>query len=156
VQEQVNDKAVAISVKTTKLTGRILARAMRDFLKKLREPCFKHGKQSVRSLAKQGASLTNIEITGENIGSFGKCARKYNIDFALKKDASEGPPRWLVFFKARDADALTAAFREYGKAQLGHREHKPSLLARLEKEKEIAALAALPVKNKDRGERQLR
>jgi hypothetical protein len=60
LQEQVNDKTVALSVKATKITGRLLAQAMQAFLKKAREPTFKHGKQSVKSLTKQGASLTNI------------------------------------------------------------------------------------------------
>ena len=31
----------------------------------------------------------------------------------MKKDRSASPPKYLIFFKARDADALTAAFTEY-------------------------------------------
>ena len=40
-------------------------------------------------------------------------AKKYHIDFALKKDKTQSPPRYLVFFKGRDADVMTAAFKEY-------------------------------------------
>jgi hypothetical protein len=144
LQEQVNDKTVALSVKAAKLTGRLLAKAMQAFLKKAREPTYKHGKQSVKSLTKQGVSLTNIEIGGNNIGDFKRVARKYNVDFALKRDDSEAPPKWLVFFKAKDADALTAAFKEYSKAALKVKE-RPNFLAKIalfkQKAKEIAAPA---------------
>jgi len=128
---------------------------MRAFLKKAREPTYKHGKQSVKSLTKQGASLTNIEIGGDNIGSFSRIARKYNVDFALKRDGAHSPPKWVVFFKAKDADALTAAFKEYGKTQLKHKEQKPSLLDSLEKAKEAAKQAAAPVKNRSKGGHEL-
>jgi len=127
---------------------------MREFVKKAREPTFKTGKQSIKSLAKQGASLTNIEITGDNIGSFSRIARKYNVDFALKKDVSETPPKWYVFFKAKDADALTSAFKEYGKVQLKQKKRKPSLLAALEKAKEFVSQIAPPVKHRKKGEQE--
>jgi len=155
MQEQINDKTVALSVKAAKITGRLLAKAMQDFLKKAREPTYKHGKQSVKSLTKQGASLSNIEITGENIGSFKRVARKYNVDFALKKDSSETPPKWTVFFKAKDADALTAAFKEFSSIQLKHKNKKPSVLDALEKAKEIVSAIAPPVKKRHKGEHEL-
>lgn len=53
-------------------------------------------------LMEQDVQLTNIEVTDQNIRSFDRVARKYNIDYALKKDKSNNPPRYLVFFKARD------------------------------------------------------
>jgi hypothetical protein len=155
LQEQINDKTVALSVKAAKLTGRLLAKAMQAFLKRAREPTAVHGKQSVKSLTKQGASLSNIEISGDNIGSFTKTARKYNVDFALKRDDSGSPPRWLVFFKAKDGDALTAAFNEYSKIQLKHKERKPSLLSRLAKAKELASQLEAPVKTRSRGGHEL-
>ena len=60
---------------------------------------------------KQNAGVSNIEITEDNIKAFESTAKKYGIDFALKKDTTETPPRYLVFFKGRDADVLTAAFQ---------------------------------------------
>ena len=155
MHEHVNERAVALAVKAAKLTGRLLAKAMQDFLKKAREPTFTHGKQSVKSLTKQGASLTNIEISGDNIGSFSRIARKYNVDFALKRDDSGSPPKWIVFFKAKDADALTAAFNEYGKIQLKQKTRKPSMLAELDKAKELVGQIAPPVKNRSKGGHEL-
>lgn len=86
------------------------------------------GKQTVKQLTRQGVGVSNIEITDKNIKAFEGVARKYGVDFALKKDTAETPPRWLVFFKSRDADALTAAFKEFSAKQLGKTTEKPSVL----------------------------
>jgi hypothetical protein len=157
VQEQINEKSVALYIKAGKLTGRVLAQAMRAFLKKAREQTPpKHSKQSVKSLTKQGAKLTNIEISGANIGDFKKTARKYNVDFAFKRDDAETPSKWLAFFKAKDADTLTAAFNEYSKITLKRtKSKKPPLLALLQKAKELVGQIAVPIKIRQHGEREL-
>jgi hypothetical protein len=157
LQEQVNDKTVALSVKGAKITGRLLAKAMRAFLNRARaSPKPKLGRQSVKSLTKQGASLTNIEITGDNIGDFKRVARKYNVGFALKRDGSETPPKWLVFFKAKDVDALTAAFKEYSNIALKVKEKvRPDFLAKLFKFRDKARETQAPVKHRAKAEREL-
>ena len=70
--------------------------------------------------------MSNIEITDGNIKSFQRVARKYCVNYALKKDTSGEIPRYLVFFKARDADALIAAFQEYAAREI-KREKKPTI-----------------------------
>jgi len=149
--EQINDKSVALYIKGGKMTSRVLAQAMRAFLKKAREPTHKHGKQSLKSLTKQGASLADMEIPGE-IGAFKKVARKYNVDFAVKRDDSVNPPNYVVFFKAKDDKAMESAFKEYSKDVLKHKS-KPSMLQRLEKFKEIAKSILPRAKNREKGER---
>ena len=84
------------------------------------------GKQTLKQLMKQNAGVSNIEITEGNIKAFESTAKKYGIDIALKKDATESPPRYLVFFKGRDADVLTAAFKEFSAKKLTQ-EQKPSI-----------------------------
>jgi hypothetical protein len=152
--EQINDKTVALSIKGAKVTGRLLAKAMQAFLKKTREPTYKHGKQSLKSLTKQGASIADLEIDGDNIGSFKRIARKYNVDFSLKRDSMADPPRCVVFFKAKDSKALESAFNEYSKIILKHKE-RPSMLKRLGKFKELAKSIAPPAKNRNKGEREI-
>ena len=152
--EQLNDKTVALAIRGTKATGRMLAKTMQAFLKKAREPTYKHGKQSLKSLTKQGASLADMEITGENIGSFKRIARKYNVDFNLKRDNAAIPPKCIVFFKAKDGKAIESAFSEYSKAILKYKE-KPSMLKRLEKFRELAKSILPAVKNRGRGDREL-
>jgi hypothetical protein len=123
-----------------------------------------HGKQSVKSLTKQGmksltkqdVSLTNIEISDENIGDFKKTAHKFNVDFALKRNDSGSPPKWFVFFKAKDSDSLQAAFNEYMRLTLKKdKAQGPSLTSVIQRAKEIVGQIAAPVKNKNRGEREL-
>ena len=156
--EQVNAQSMAatanatkatlkLSVSATKITARLLAKMMKAFLKTARG-----GQQSVKSLSKQGASLESVEVSGDNIGSFKSVARKFDIDFALQRDSSQTPPNWVVFFKAKDSAKLEAAFREFSKSVLRQKD-KPSMLADLDKFKEIAKTTESPVKNRDRGER---
>jgi translation initiation factor 2B subunit (eIF-2B alpha/beta/delta family) len=155
LQDQINERTVALSVKGAKLTGRMLAKAMQAFLKKAREPTTKHGSQSIKSLSKQGASLADLAISGDNIGSFKRIARKYNIDYALKRDTAAEPPRCIVFFKAKDSKALESAFKEYSNIELKHKTRKPSMLERLAKFIERAKSVESPVKNRNRGGREL-
>ena len=125
MQEEIERKSVALTTQATKITGKTLAKLMLAAVRKMREggpP--KRGKQSVKQLSRQGGGLQNIEITDDNIKSFERVARKYKVDFALKRD-NDTPPKWLVFFKARDADTLTAAFNEFSRQAL-RREKRPS------------------------------
>ena len=136
MQDEVREKSVAFVIRVgktgEKLTASMLKYAMEQYLKQQRNPRAPHGKQSVKSLVRQGAGVQNIEITDKNIRSFQSVARKYGVDYALKKDTSSQPPRYLVFFKARDTDALTAAFREFSGKQL-KRNKKPSILVQFKK-----------------------
>ena len=73
------------------------------------------------------------------IRDFERIARKYGVDYAVKKDRSTSPPKYLIFFKARDADALTAAFSEYTqrKVKKADRSERPSVLEKLSHFKEL-------------------
>ena len=82
-------------------------------------------------LMKQNVQLSNIEITDGNIKSFERVAKKYSIDFSLKKDVNADPPRYYVFFKAKDADVMTAAFKEYTGQSL-NKDKKPSVRKKLQ------------------------
>ena len=102
-----NEKNVCLVIKGGKLTGQTLAKAMNVFLaigkaahKKLTTPenYEGKGKQTVKQLVGQGHGVTNIEISDKNIKDFESTARKYGVDFAVTKDTSEQPPKWLVFF----------------------------------------------------------
>ena len=102
---------------------------------------------------RQNTGLTNIEVTDQNIKSFERVAKKYNIDFALKKDKGADPPRYLVFFKARDVDVMTAAFKEFSAKELD-KSKKPSIRKLLfrSQEKVRSQKEREKVKTKDRGQ----
>lgn len=141
MQDEINEKTVAISIKATKLTAQTLQKALKLLLAQMKKQHDKnkipHGKQTLKQLARQNAGLSNIEITEGNIKEFESTAKKYGVDFALKKDSTENPPRYLVFFKSRDADALTETFREFSAKKL-QRDKKPSIRKLLSKLKEAA------------------
>lgn len=128
MQDEVNEKVVALSIKGSKLTAEMLQKAMKALLAKGKQQIGKqpHGKQTLRQLMKQNTGVSNIEITDGNIKAFESTAKKYGIDYALKKDTTEQPPRYLVFFKGRDADVLTAAFKEFSAKKLTQ-EQRPSI-----------------------------
>ena len=156
MQDEINEKVIALSIRTTKLTAEMLQKSIRFMLsqikKQLDKPVQHHGKQTLKQLMKQNAGVSSIEITDSNIKAFESTAKKYGVDFALKKDATESPPRYLVFFKGRDADVLTAAFQEFSEKKLTQ-EKKPSIRKRLSSLKEKAAGLTVQrdkVKNKDR------
>ena len=114
MQEEVTQKSIALVIKTSKLTASTLKAAMKMYLEHQRQkPQKTHGKTSVRKLAGEGAGVSSIEITDGNIKSFERTARKYNVDFAIKKDKTTDPPKYVVFFKGRDADVLAQAFKEF-------------------------------------------
>ena len=155
MQEQVNEKTIALYIKTGKLTADTLQKAMKSLLNQMKKQKDKqpHGKQTLKQLMKQNTGVSNIEITEDNIKAFENTAKKYGIDFALKKDTTENPPRYLVFFKGRDADVLTAAFKEFSAKKLTQ-DKKPSIRKLLSDFKEKAAAMnaqRAKVKNKDRG-----
>ena len=122
-----------------------LEKALRMFLnaQKQKRNQFAKGKQTLKELIGQNAGVTNIEVNEGNIKAFERVARKYGVDFALKKDRSGEKPKYLVFFKARDGDALTAAFKEYT-AKTDRKKERPSVLQTLRKLKEQAATIDTP------------
>ena len=155
MQDEVRDKSVALAIKVGKnggkLTADLLKWAIRKYMAQSQNPKIHHGKQTVKELVRQGQGLQNIEITDKNIKSFERVAKKYGVDFALKKDSANG--RYLVFFKARDADALNAAFAEYtAKTMQRKAPQKPSVRQRLSHFKEVVKNMALDTaKNRDKG-----
>ena len=139
MQEDIQNRSVVLATKAVKLTGRSLAVLMRAALRKMRQPHDappKEGKQTVKQLAK-GGSLQNIEISDENIKAFEPYARKYGVSYALKKDVSSDPPRWLVFFRAKDVDALTAAFNQFSTKMLSRTKERPSTRGAMQQAREL-------------------
>ena len=159
MQEEVTQRTVALCVETTRLSAGLLQQAMRKVLREMQRGAAGHrtklhrGKQTLRQLMRQNTGVSNIEITDRNIRAFSATAKKYGIDFALKKDTSGEIPRYLVFFKGRDADVITAAFREFSAKNLA-REKKPSIRKELERAKQQARARhrqQVRVKTRDRG-----
>jgi hypothetical protein len=150
MQEEVENRTLTLIVSGTKFTGRLFKAAISKYMAHRREkklekqrsrdsPVTPKGKQTVKQLIGQNQGVSNIEINDPSIKDFERIARKYGVDYAVKKDRSASPPKYLIFFKARDADALTAAFSEYTKKKVkkADRSERPSVLAKLAQFKEL-------------------
>ena len=108
-------KTIDISIKTEKLTADVLKAALQEFLSGKAK---KKGRMSYKQLQEKSVSkLDSIAVSDRNIGDFLKIARKYDVDFALKKDKND-PPTYHVFFSAAKTEDFKRAFSEYlGKGQ---------------------------------------
>ncbi len=160
MQEEVENKSVQLAIQTGKVTVRTLLRGLhawyrhhqrkRDVAKVSHENV--KGKQSVKKLIGQGQGVSSMDIGDSGIKDFKKIANKYGVDFAIVKDKEAVPPRYTVFFKAKDADAITQILKEYAAKQTKKKERaakeKPSILQKLKKFKE--KVASMPRKNKER------
>ena len=132
MQEELENRTVTLMVSSGKFTGRTLKSAILHFLNysrnKTREHknVIHHGKQSVKQLIGQNEGVMNEPLGDDaDLRNFNRIARKYNVDYAVKKvGRGDGENKFLIFFKARDKDAINAAFvesanywREHGKEQ---------------------------------------
>ena len=118
IDEDVSRRTIALSMRTGKLTARVLAYALRAAGRKIqkerRAHQTPHGRQSVKKLMDHGAASNSIELSGEP-KEFDRVARKWNVDYAFYKT---GPDKYLLFFKSGQADAITACFSEYSRRVL--------------------------------------
>ena len=135
MQEEVEQRVVTLIVDCAKLTEQELRKALGKLLEQMKSrKQTPHGKMTVKELAAQNKGMQSIEVTDKNIGSFSRIARKYGIDFAPFK--AKDKKRYLIFFKAQDTDAMTAAFQEYTAKVVGRTE-RPSVLAKLARIKSL-------------------
>lgn len=154
MQEEINQKTVAIILKSGRFTMRELRSAMNEAQRKMEQSrqrrqqksvtrknaaqgkaqTQKKGKMSVRDLVGQGQGATNIEIKNDDIKVFERICRKYNVDYAIQKDKTTVPPQYLVFFKGKDTDVISQAFKEYVQ-KTEKRKSRPSLRKSLEQKK---------------------
>ena len=156
MQEEVENRTLTLAVNGTKFSGRLLKAAVCKYMVHRKEvkqqknrdgPVVPHGKQSVKQLVGQGQGVSNIELTDPSIRDFERIARKYGVDYAVKRDRSSDPPRFLIFFKGRDNDAITAAFQEYANQKV-KKASRPSVMKRLEAFRDMVVDSADKVRKK--------
>lgn len=150
MQEEVENRTVNLAISSTKLSGRAIIAAIRKYLQhreKVKMGKSPHGKQTVKELLGQNQGATNVEIDRSGIKDFEHLAKKYGVNYAVRKDKSVDPPRYLVFVRAKDADVLDAICKEH-EAKAMSKGKKPSILKQLAKFKEIVASIPKKVKEK--------
>ena len=149
MQEEVEQRTLTLVINGTKFSGRVLKNAVSKFVAFCRNQKAKKvnvhpkGKQSVKQLTQQGQGVNTMEIDDVNLRQFERIARKYGVDYAVRKDVTAETPRFMVFFKGRDADAIMAALKEFSSAK-ERKSERPSLLQKLRE------LAPIPGAQKER------
>lgn len=132
MQEDIENKTVALTVKASKLTAKVLAKALAVALRKIQKEYRKaqtpHGRQSVKKLMNHGAATNTIPLDGET-RLFDRVARKWNVDYSFHKT---GPKKYLLLFKSGQADAITACFSEYTKLYMARaKDKRPPIMEQL-------------------------
>lgn len=121
MSDRENRKTLGIIVECAKLTPEMFQKAIDDMLKNIanKQP---QGKTSLKKLMKTG-KVDNIEVSDDNIGSFTKTAKKYNLTYALKRVSDgNGKKHYLVCFHGKDLDTMQKAFQEYSYKQTHKKE----------------------------------
>lgn len=140
-------KTIDISLKAEKITADILKSALQEFMSGKAE---KKGRMTYKQLQdKSPSKLDSIEVSDSNIGDFLKTARKYDVDFALKRDKNTEPTTYHVFFSAAKTEDFKKAFSEYiGKGQ--GKTKQRGQFTREQMHKEAQRIASKPRKQKQR------
>ena len=143
MQEDISQRSITLIVQTGKMTGKVFLQSIQkylDILKQQRElkardnqihPAYQ-GRMTIKQLMKERSGLSNIEIHDEHIHDFERIARRYGIEYAIKRDRNKDAPHYLIFFRARDTDVLQNAFNEFVKKRLKIQD-RPSLREKLQK-----------------------
>lgn len=99
-------KTIDLSVRSREFTVDTLKFAMQDFLSGKSQ---RKGRVSMKKLSEHSGKLENVEIKG--IEDFLSVAKKYDIDYAVKKEANSDT--YHVFFQAGKMEDFRRAFQEF-------------------------------------------
>ena len=114
IDEEISRSTIAISVRASKLTARGLAYALGEAAKKIKTRQAPQGKQTVKQLLRHGGEASAIDLPGR-VKDFDRVARRWGVDYAIKR-VEKG--KYLLFFKAKQADAITGCFSEYSRRMM--------------------------------------
>lgn len=133
MQEEVEHRSVTLIINSAKFSGRVLKAAIGKYMnhrkEKHREKTMRdvkpHGKMSVKQLAEQNQGMNSFEMQKDDeIKQFEHVCRKYGVDYAVRKVKGD-PPKYVVFFKGRDQDAIKSAFTEFMDRQVKKEKRLP-------------------------------
>ena len=156
MQEEIEQKTVVMATKAARFTAAELKQIIEKYLayqksrktEKEPEDVIPRGKQTMSELTSGNLAVDSRELSEGNIRTFDRVARKYGVDYAVRKDRTSEPPVYLVFFKAKDRSVLNTAFRDYVEKTGRDTELRASVLEKLSRAK--AAVRDLPTKIRHR------
>ena len=148
ISKESAEKTVRIAVRVSQPSLKLFLRALKISVGKSSEALGEKlhstkGKQSVKTLIRQGQGVSSIPLAEKGLKDFNKIAGKYGVDFAVVKDSKSEPAVYTIFFKAKDMDVITRIRQDYSAKQVKQPDRK-SVLAKLKKFQDI--VAAIPKK----------
>ena len=151
MQEDIEHRTVTLIISGGKFSMHKLAQAAGKLLEyrknRSHRDVTRHGQQSVKQLLRKDQGATSIELNDPNLKDFQRIARRYGVDYAVRQVKGD-QPKYLVFFKARDSDAITAMLTELAQQRMG-REERPSVRKMLTRLQALVA-ARKPAKVRDK------
>lgn len=146
MQEEVESRTVTLIINSSKLTANELRQALLRFLeyeksrknKKENTQFVKPaGKTKIKNLCADSEALDSAEVCGSLL-MFDRTARKYGVQYAVRRDWMESPGKSVIIFRAEDRDILRAALKDYADRLEKLTGDRPSVLKLLEEtEKQI-------------------
>ena len=134
IDEEISRSTIAISVRASKLTAQGLAYALGEAAKKIKTRQAPQGKQTVKQLLRHGGEASAIDLPGR-VKDFDRVARRRGVDYAIKR-VEKG--KYLLLFKAKQADAITGCFSEYSRRMLNRgRDRRVPLRDQLKRAQEL-------------------
>lgn len=134
IDEEISRSTIAISVRASKLTARGLAYALGEAAKKIKTRQAPQGKQTVKQLLRHGGEASAIDLPGR-VKDFDRVARRWGVDYAIKR-VEKG--KYLLLFKAKQADAITGCFTEYSRRMMNRgRDRRVPLREQLKRAQEL-------------------
>ena len=138
MQEDIEHRSVTLIVNSAKFSGRVLKSAIRAYMGYRKEKHREHkaqkqfkgkavprGKMTVKQLAAQNQGMNSFEMQKDDgIRQFERVCRKYGVDYAVKQVKGD-KPKYIIFFKGRDQDAIKAAFTEFMDQQVKKQNRLP-------------------------------
>jgi len=126
MQEEIVEKAIDVGFRISELTIDLILKGLDKIIKGLekkpdekpldgakdapKDPELKQGKQTLKELHKHNDGLSTIELKDPNLRELHKAMKKSDIDFSCVKD---GKGKYTLFFKGKNADEMTNAFKRY-------------------------------------------
>jgi hypothetical protein len=166
INEELTQRELNVAVRVGNITVAELRKALEKIIVKITqsknsksqvqsksssEQDLKSGKQTLKQLHKHNEGLTSIELKDPNLRMLFKEMKRNDIDFSVLKD---GKGKYTLFFKGKNADEMTHAFKQYTEKMVAKVERKP--IKEVLKEAKVAARALLDkgldkVKNRSKG-----
>jgi len=114
MQEDIENRSVALTVNATRFTARTLARACMWLLRQMKQGDLSKYQETLREQIKKGEA-PSVPFSGNKL-DFHRFARKHKVNYEIEKLASG---KYRIYFKAAQAENIKDCLADYAKSIMG-------------------------------------